>query len=165
MPRIFLTIVAISILATIGCASSNTYARYPQGYRDSDASLASFDERQRPTPMSNEDVIRMKAAGVSDELVLKSISHRGGEFDLSPDGVIQLSQNNVPDTLITAIQDLGEEEVQVVPASATRSLAPPPRRTIVVVAPPFARAHHHHYHRPRVSRRRSGASISIGHGF
>lgn len=164
MFRLPLATICISAITFTGCASTagSRYSHDSRSARDwNDAEFA-----ERPIPMNNGDIIRMKEAGLSDELILSSVKNRGGEFDLSPAGVIQLSQSKVPDQLITSIQKLGDKPNVVHASSTTEWADPPPRRsTVVVVSPPHGPVVHRRHHGPRHGHRHSSASISFGRGF
>lgn len=58
-----------------------------------------------PVGMSNQDVIKMVAAGLSDGVIINAI-HQAAKrsFDLSVDGLIALKQGKVPDVVILAMQ-------------------------------------------------------------
>lgn len=166
MSRFALAVTAIAAITFTGCASSNSRGKYSRADRYA-RDLTESEIAERPTPMSNSDIIRMKEAGISDELILSSVKNRGGEFDLSPEGVIQLSQNKVPDQLITSIQKLGDKPDVVQASARTEWADPPPRRSsVVVVTPPLGPVIRPRLHcGPRHSRRRAGASIAIGRSF
>lgn len=54
--------------------------------------------------MSNFDVIEMVESQISDAVVINTIQDRGGAFDTSPSGIIQLKRGGVSDTVIMAMQ-------------------------------------------------------------
>lgn len=54
--------------------------------------------------MSNRDVLHMVSSGCSEKLVCETIRDRGGQFDLSPESVVQLHQYGVSDGVISAMR-------------------------------------------------------------
>ena len=54
--------------------------------------------------MGNRDVLHMVSSGCSDKLVCETIRDRGGQFDLSPESVVQLHQYGVSDSVIASMR-------------------------------------------------------------
>jgi hypothetical protein len=54
--------------------------------------------------MTNADVIRMTAAGVSNKVIKDAIGHAEADFDTSPDGLISLSNAKVKEDVIRLAQ-------------------------------------------------------------
>jgi uncharacterized protein YcfJ len=54
--------------------------------------------------MSNRDVLHMVSSGCSDKLVCETIRDRGGQFELSPESVVQLHQYGCSDSVIAAMR-------------------------------------------------------------
>lgn len=63
-------------------------------------------ERER-RQLSSSEVIRMSKSGVSDDLIINSIRHRGGAFDTSPSQIIYLRENGVSERVITGMMQYG----------------------------------------------------------
>jgi uncharacterized protein YcfJ len=59
---------------------------------------------RRSYQMGNRDVLHMVSSGCSEKLVCETIRDRGGQFDLSPESVIQLHQYGVSDGVIAAMR-------------------------------------------------------------
>ena len=96
--------------------------------------------------MTNYDLIQLASAQIDDNITISAIQSRGGRFDLSPAGLIQLKQNGVSDRVIIAAQN-----ASAVPAPSTVIVARPP--VIFQPAPRvyyqghFGPAWRHHHHR------------------
>jgi len=59
---------------------------------------------RRGSMMTNRDVWHMVSSGCSDKLVCETIRDRGGQFDLSPESVVQLHQYGVSDAVIASMR-------------------------------------------------------------
>lgn len=79
-------------------------------------------------PMTNDDVIKLVKAGLSEEIVLQAIQGAEPRFDTSTDGLVRLKQGGVSDKIIQQVM----AKQSGAPASA---LAPLPAQ-----APPAAAA-------------------------
>lgn len=99
--------------------------------RDDAIRYARHVEEQREAgdrALTNYDLARLTAGGTSDEVIIAAIKSRGGRFNLSPDGLIELRSLGVNDRVVLAAQEAPES------LPATR----PPRvyrRPDVVVVP------------------------------
>jgi hypothetical protein len=80
-----------------------------------------------PAPMTNQDVIRLVKAKVSDELIISKIKQSKTKFDTSVDALVALKQAGVSDNLIAVMMN----PAQTSPPAA----APPPSRP-AAAAPP-----------------------------
>jgi len=78
--------------------------------------------------LNNDTVIRMVKAGLSDEIVVSTISSSPGTYDTTPDGLIALKQAGVSDKVIGAIVNKG--------AAPATPPTPPPVTPSPVTAPP-----------------------------
>lgn len=54
--------------------------------------------------LTNDDLIQMAAAGLSDEVIINAVRTRGGRFDVSPNGLIALKASGVSDRVLSAVQ-------------------------------------------------------------
>lgn len=79
--------------------------------------------------LSNDDVMRMAANGLSEEVIITTIQTRGGRFDATPDGLIRLKSAGVSDRVIQTIQQRGGSGVITPPIASTTIVSP------TVVAP------------------------------
>ncbi|QDT47823.1 YMGG-like glycine zipper-containing protein [Symmachiella dynata] len=56
--------------------------------------------------MNNYDIIKFAQAGnVSDEIIIGEIKRRGGRFDMSTEGILNLRENGVSEHVITTMQE------------------------------------------------------------
>lgn len=72
--------------------------------------------------LTNYDLARLTASGASDDVVIAAVRSHGGNFDLSPDGLIQLKALGVSDRVILAVQQ--------------NAAAPPQLTNVPPAAPP-----------------------------
>jgi hypothetical protein len=79
-----------------------------------------------PKPMSNEDVVRMVAAGTPETEVLDAVRTRPSEFDVSEEMIQELRLAGVPEAVLTAMK---ARAVSPAPPTVDR----PPRGTVRVV--------------------------------
>lgn len=56
--------------------------------------------------VTNFDVIEMHSQGVSDQLIISTIEQRGGAFDTSATGIINLKHAQISDTVVMAMQKM-----------------------------------------------------------
>jgi len=69
-----------------------------------DAAIAQVSHTQQVPGLVNLDLINMAQSGLSDEVIINAIQQRGGQFDLSPAGLIALKSHGVSDAVIAAVQ-------------------------------------------------------------
>lgn len=92
---------------------------------DSETSQSQTSKPESPaaSKMTNEEVIQLVAAGLSEQVIITSIRQaRTKDFDLSPTGLIALKKANVPDAVIVVMQEKGTPEQT---SSASDTKAPP----------------------------------------
>jgi hypothetical protein len=89
--------------------------------------------------MKNEDVIKMAKAGLNDATIILSINKEPGEYDTSPDGLIELKKAGVSDAVIEKMAAGHREAAVAEPAAASGDLGGPSFTTEVfpIIAPPF----------------------------
>lgn len=92
------------------------------------AAAAQANARATAQAVTNFDLIRMSQAGLNEGLIIGAIQSRGGRFDLSPAGLIQLKQNGVPDSVVLAAQNASPRGPQ--------PINPTPAPTIIETPPP-----------------------------
>lgn len=68
--------------------------------------------------LTNQDVIRIKQAGLSDPLIVKKIGAGKNNFDLSANGLVELKNAGVSDTVIRAMMGLPPKQEPSAPVSA-----------------------------------------------
>jgi Glycine zipper len=65
--------------------------------------------------MTNPDVIYMVKGGVGEQVIANSIRTRGGRFDITPEGIVQLKANGVSDYLVQVMQTTPPPSAMVPP--------------------------------------------------
>jgi hypothetical protein len=60
-----------------------------------------------PAKMSNDSVIKMAKAGLSDDLIVQTIGSQPGQFETDPDSLVALKQAGVSERVITAMVNRG----------------------------------------------------------
>ncbi|QDU36905.1 hypothetical protein Mal4_12060 [Maioricimonas rarisocia] len=128
--------------------------------RDAAIAQAQFAQYQAQNPpLTNADLIFMAQSGLGEQVIVNSIQTRGGQFDLSPQGLVQLKNSGVSDGVIVAIQQsaasgsapaaaapvpaIARTEVVVVEPRPSFGVIVAPRPRPIVVGPP------RHFHGPR----------------
>jgi len=86
--------------------------------------------------MTNQDVMRMAAAGLAEDVIITAMRQAPRRtFDLSASGLIELKQAKVADTIVRAMQAL-EDPVPVAPPTPAVSAARPPASPAALPAAP-----------------------------
>jgi hypothetical protein len=75
--------------------------------------------------LTNDYIVKMAKAGLSDDLILSSINASPGKFDVTTDGIIALKRGGVSDKVVSAIllKTYGNALTSVVPPPTSRSLS------------------------------------------
>lgn len=111
--------------------SSALFAAFLTGPLVSAASAASVD-----------DLVNLKANGLSDQLLIELIEIDGSSFQLTADDVIALHKRGLSDTVLRAMIRTGRQPVNVEPAAAVLPvpfvLEPSPAPSPVVVSVPVS---------------------------
>ena len=77
--------------------------------------------------LTNEDVLKLKNAGLSDQLIIGEIKSSPAAYHLDPDGIIELKQAGLSEAVIGAMMDVQHHG----PYTCDRSILPsarPPQR-------------------------------------
>jgi hypothetical protein len=69
-------------------------------------------------PISNDSVVRMVKAGLSDDLIVDTIRNHPGQFATDPDALVALKQANVSDRVIAAMVNRGRVQITGTPQPA-----------------------------------------------
>lgn len=131
------------------------------------AAVQHLNDQAMAMAVTNDDLLEMTHAGVSDQLIVSTMQSRGARLDLSPQGLIALKQQGVSDQVVLAAQRMpaGAEVITsavsapvVVRETPTVVVTPAPRRVYVPShyygprhygprhyrhAPPRSRVHYH----------------------
>jgi hypothetical protein len=102
------------------------------------AAILSFNiARAQSLPPGVQDVVKMKQAGLSDDVILSQIKNSGATYSLTADQIISLKSQNVSDPVIKALISGGSAPVSPTPAP-TIATPPPAPATPAPAAPPVA---------------------------
>ncbi|MGH7201278.1 MAG: glycine zipper domain-containing protein [Planctomycetaceae bacterium] len=75
--------------------------------RDAAVAHAAHQDRLRTLDaraMTNADVVYMAQNGLSDQIIIGNIRHRGGRFDTRPEALVELTRQGVSEPVIAVIQ-------------------------------------------------------------
>jgi hypothetical protein len=64
-----------------------------------------------PSQMTNDSVLRMHSAGLSDDLIVQTINTQPGRFDTDPDTLIALKKTGLSDTILTAMAGKARRQI------------------------------------------------------
>ncbi len=131
--------------AATGAIAGGLIGTAEEAQAERDVALAQLAANQQPA-LQNHDLIYMAQSGLAEEVIINAVHTRGGRFNLTPTGLVELRQSGVTDRVILAAQ-------QAVPAPTV--IVAPPRPDVVIVRPePSVRftfgagprywRHHHH---------------------
>ena len=110
------------------------------GWEKSTASATPQSETSKPdssvgSKMTNEQVIQLVAAGLSEQVIINSIRQAiAKDFDLTPTGLIALKKANVPEAVILVMQETGTREQ----ASSTSDTKTPPKYDATLTKQPVS---------------------------
>lgn len=65
--------------------------------------LLSGSSLEQLKPLTNADIVRMVKAGLAAEIIVASIGSSDQKFDVSPDALIALKRDGVPDSVVHAM--------------------------------------------------------------
>ncbi len=71
-----------------------------------------------PTLMSNDAVLRMHAAGLSDDLILQTIAAQPGRYETGPDALIALKQAGLSEPVLAAMTNKARRQITGTPVTA-----------------------------------------------
>ena len=71
--------------------------------------------------MTNDSVIRMAKAGLSDDLIVQTIGSQPGQYATDADSLVELKQAGVSDRVITAMVNKGRVQITGTPAQVVLS--------------------------------------------
>ncbi len=83
--------------------------------------------------MTNDTVLRMHAAGLSDDLVVQSISTQPGSYNTSPDDLIHLREQGISNVVLAAMATKGRRSLT---HNSSQAQAPPPAMPPEMMEPP-----------------------------
>lgn len=77
-----------------------------------------------PTLISNDTILRMHTAGLTDDLILQTIAAQPGRYETNPDALISLKQAGLSDSILSAMANKARRQLTNTP--------PPPSGQIVL---------------------------------
>jgi hypothetical protein len=90
--------------------------------------------------LTNADVVYMIKSGLSEQVIVNAIHSRGGRFDTTPDGIVQLKANGVSDYVIQVMQTTPPPSATVMPPGAVMAPGPAvvgPGPAVIVAPRPY----------------------------
>ncbi len=81
--------------------------------------VASSPVRSAEDKLTNDDIVRMQKAGVSESIIIQTIRSSKQNFDLTPTGIIALKEQKVPDSIIEAMQNASAPQAPAASPAAT----------------------------------------------
>lgn len=126
--------------AATGALAGGLIGNAEDAREERDAAIAQAEyaryQAQNP-PLTNADLIFMAQSGLGEQVIINAVQSRGGQFDLSPQGLVQLKNSGVSDGVILAIQQsAGSDPTPKVLPVAMSTVPPPVTTTGVVVVHP-----------------------------
>ena len=91
--------------AGVGAAAGNSADQVKQARAEDRQAAVAIAQAQAQGKMGMTDVIHMVQAGHSDQVIINQIRATGSTFPLSASDLDFLKQNNVPDSVILAMQN------------------------------------------------------------
>ena len=76
---------------------------------------ASGPASTEPAMMNNDTVLRMHKAGLTDDLILQTITAQPGRYDTTPDALITLKQAGIGDSVLAAMTNKARRQITNVP--------------------------------------------------
>jgi len=73
--------------------------------------------KAQPALMNNDSVLKMHSAGLSDDLILQTISAQPGKYDTDPDSLIALKKAGLSDEVLTAMSNKARRQLTNVPVA------------------------------------------------
>jgi len=111
--------------------------------------------------VTNQDLVEMSRAGLSDEVIINTIRSRGSRIDTSPNSLVFMKQGGVSDRVVMAAQSASPTATfSSMPVSGPIAINAPPPAVIVAPAPVYyappprvihvyggyGHPHYHHHH-------------------
>jgi hypothetical protein len=117
--------------AAVGAVTGNLFgrskdARDQRVAQNGFASAANANAQAAAMAVTNFDLAEMTRAGLDDGVIIGAIHSRGGRFDLSPSGLIQLKQSGVSDRVVMAAQSAAPGPVPTVVQRPVAIVEQPP---------------------------------------
>jgi len=146
--------------AGVGAVTGNLLGRAKDSADERQAAtgaavVAQANQQAAALAVTNNDLVGMARAGVSDDLIISTMQSRGARLDLGPQSLIALKQSGVSDRVLFSAQGMNGNRgfSGPPPGIPVATIAPPP--TVIVQPAPWPRYgcyphyypyHHHHHH-------------------
>jgi len=122
--------------AAAGALAGGLVGNAEDARQERDAAIAQAAyAQQMQQAVTNVDMIQLSQSGISDDVIISSMNSQGGNFDLSPQGIIGLKNSGVSDRVILSMQRFDH----LAPPPVTRVIHEP--RTRVIIAEPAPSLH------------------------
>ena len=114
------------------------------------AAVGQMNQQAMAMAVTDNDLVQMTRAGISDDVIISTMRSRGTRIDLSPQALIALRQQGVNDRVVMAAQQMGAGSGYAPGAPAygptvVSEVPPPPA---VIVAPAYRPYYYGYYPRP-----------------
>jgi hypothetical protein len=108
--RPFLHLALAALTLALPLAAQSHVAESPQVIQGPQAAGKPSDKPD-PSQMTNDSVLRMHSAGLSDDLIVQTINTQPGRFDTDPDTLIALKKAGLSDTILTAMAGKARRQI------------------------------------------------------
>jgi len=127
--------------AAAGAVTGGLVGNVQDANAERDAVLAQASRLKQVPALNSQDLVQMAQSGLGDTVIINAIQQRGGQFDLSPQGLIFLKSNGVSDAVIQKVQ-CSSTSVPPNVVTTTPDVVAPSVSGIVVVRPqPIAKVY------------------------
>jgi hypothetical protein len=114
------------------------------------AAVGQMNQQAVAMAVTDNDLVQMTRAGISEDVIISTMRSRGTRIDLSPQSLIALRQQGVTDRVVMAAQQMGAGSGYAPGAPAygptvVSEVPPPPA---VIVAPAYRPYPYYYYPRP-----------------
>jgi Glycine zipper len=114
------------------------------------AAVGQMNQQAIAMAVTDNDLVQMTRAGISEDVIISTMRSRGTRVDLSPQSLISLRQQGVSDRVVIAAQQMGAGSGYVAGAppygpTVVSEIPPPPA---VIVEPAYRPYYYGYYPRP-----------------
>lgn len=127
--------------AAAGAVTGGLVGNVQDANAERDAVVAQASHVNQVPALTNQDLVQMAQSGLGDTVIINAIQQRGGQFDLSPQGLIFLKSNGVSDAVIQDVQRSSTSVQPNVVKTRPDVVAPYVSGVVVVRPQPIARVY------------------------
>jgi hypothetical protein len=114
------------------------------------AAVGQMNQQAMAMAVTDNDLVQMTRAGISEDVIISTMRSRGTRIDLSPQSLIALRQQGVSDRVVMAAQQMGAGSgyapgAPAIGPTVVSEVPPPPA---VIVAPAYRPYYYGYYPRP-----------------